>query len=177
MGEIITHSAKETKNLSAKFAIQIISGQILLRQLGQRAVALALEGDLGAGKTTFLHGFAKGLGIKEKILSPTFIIMKKFKIPPNNKLKTLPRRGSLKTANFQFSYFYHIDCYRLKNKKDLENLGFRKIVLNPENIVAIEWPEKIFRVIPKNFLKIKFTHLKANKRGIILTKELDRVRL
>lgn len=120
---------------------------------GKTAPVLTLSGDLGAGKTTFLQGFAAGLGIKEKILSPTFVLMKRFKI-----------------SDARFKNFYHIDCYRLNNSEEILYLGLKKIVANPENIVAIEWPEKIKKTLPKNAILIKFTHLKENKRKILINK-------
>lgn len=133
----ITTSAKQTQKLGQDFAKKIL-------KLPQRknAVVLGLYGNLGGGKTTFLQGFAKGLGIKEKILSPTFVVMKRF------------------------GNFYHIDCYRLKNEKDILELDFKKIISNFENIIAIEWPEKIKKVIPKNVIKIDFKFIAETIREI-----------
>ena len=73
--EFITNNPCQTKKLGEKFA-----ERILKEKLKKRAFVIGLKGDLGGGKTTFLQGFAKGLGIKEKILSPTFIILRKFKV-------------------------------------------------------------------------------------------------
>lgn len=114
------------------------------------AVVLGLSGNLGGGKTTFLQGFARGLGIKEKVLSPTFVILKKFKLP----------------AASGFKYFYHIDCYRIKNHKDIVQLGFREIVFGPKNIVAVEWPERIKKVLPQKAVSINFKFIDKNKREI-----------
>ncbi len=136
-GEYITTSAGQTKKLAEKLA-----KEILKRPLGKWAVVLGLEGELGAGKTTFLQGFAKGLGIKEKILSPTFVLMKRF----NN--------------------FYHIDCYRLDKPKEILGLGFKEIISNPKNIVAIEWADRIKSILPKDCLIIKFIFLSKTKRCV-----------
>ena len=70
-----TTSYKQTQKFGENFA-----KEILKLQPQKQAIVLALHGNLGGGKTTFLQGFAKGLGIKEKILSPTFVIMKRFDI-------------------------------------------------------------------------------------------------
>ena len=110
---------------------------------------LALEGELGGGKTTFLKGFAKGLGIKERILSPTFILIRKFKI-----------------SDSKFKNFYHIDCYRIEKEKEILKLGFKEIVKNSKNIVAIEWSDKIKNILPSNVLFLKFEILNAKKRNI-----------
>ena len=60
--------------------------------------------------------------------------------------------------------FYHIDCYRLKDSKDILELDFKKIIADPKNIIAVEWPEKIKKVLPKNIIKIKFTCPKPSRR-------------
>ena len=118
-------------------------------------MVLGLEGDLGGGKTTFLQGFAKGLGIKEKITSPTFVILKRFQF--NN------------LAIKQFNNFYHIDCYRIKNAKEILELGFKNIILNPQNIVAVEWSKRIKKELPKSTIIIKFDFVGKNKREIVVS--------
>lgn len=157
MDKFITKSFEETQNAGQKFAAEILAHLPAGRQENpaKHAVVLALTGDLGAGKTTFLQGFAKGLGIEENVLSPTFIIMKKFLVPQNVKL--------YKT---RYKHFYHFDLYRLESEKDVEFLNFKEIISNPENIVAIEWPEKIAGILPETAVKITFTHLEENKREI-----------
>jgi len=142
----ITDNYKKTQKLGEIFAEQIIKNE-----LQKTAMVIGLQGDLGSGKTTFIQGFAKGLGISDKILSPTFVILKRF--------------GIVKKP---FKNFYHIDCYRLKNEKDILELGLKEIILNPENIVAVEWPEKIKKVLPKKTITIKFNLVEKNKRKIIL---------
>ena len=133
----LTNSYKQTQKLGEKLA-----KTLLKKDAGKSAVVLGLQGDLGGGKTTFLQGFAKGLGVKEKILSPTFVIMKRFK------------------------NFYHIDCYRIKNEKDILELGFEEIISDSKNIVAIEWPERIKKRLPKSIIIIKFDFIDKNKREI-----------
>ena len=134
-------------------------GQILAKEIlkikTNRAFVLSLIGDLGGGKTTFLQGFAKGLGIKEKILSPTFVIMRKFKISENS------CSNSCKFANF-----YHIDCYRVEKPKEILDLGFKEIVSNPKNLVAIEWAERIKKILPKGTMILKFDFINQKQREI-----------
>jgi len=146
MIEIVAKSSKETKK--AGMAL----GQILGREsLSDRAFIIALEGDLGSGKTTFIQGLAQGLEVKENILSPTFVIQKDF---------------SLSLTNWK--NLYHIDAYRLKNPEELLELGFKDLIRNPENVIVIEWADKIKKILPKNILKIEFTNLEKNKRKIII---------
>jgi len=146
--EYISSSSAKTKKLGEKLA-----KQILKKKLKKKAFIIGLEGELGGGKTTFLQGFAKGLGIKEKITSPTFVIMKKFKI---QHLK----------SNIQ--YLIHIDCYRIKKPKELLDLGFREIISNPKNIVVIEWADRIKKIMPKNSIWIEFKFIDENTREIMI---------
>lgn len=145
MQKSITKSSAQTRKLGENLA-----GKILRQNAVKKAIVLVLSGNIGTGKTTFLQGFAKGLGIKEKITSPTFVIMKKFKI-----------------QNSKFVNFYHLDCYRLNNSEEILDLGFEEVISNPENIVVVEWPENIRKIIPKDAVKIKFTHLWGDKRKVV----------
>lgn len=148
--EFITINEKETKKLGEKLADEILKK----KKNNEKAIIISLEGDLGAGKTTFVQGFAKKLKIKEKVLSPTFLIIKKFKL---NKIKN-------------FSNLYHIDCYRIKNFKEIIDLDFEKIISKPSNIVIIEWAERIKEILPENIIKLKFFYIDENKRKIIIEK-------
>ena len=140
-----TNSFEETQNLGEKLAKKIIDSG-----LQKTAVVLGLSGNLGGGKTTFMQGFAKGLGVNEKILSPTYVIQKRFEI------KNI------------FKNFYHIDCYRINEPEEILELDFKKIISNPENIVAVEWPEKIKKFLPKNIITIDFKFINENQREIIV---------
>ncbi len=141
--EIISLSASETKQAGQRLAEQILSGK-------EKRRIIALKGELGAGKTTFLQGFAQGLKIKKKVLSPTFIIFNKLRI-----------------RSACFKNFYHFDCYRINDFKEIEALGFKEIVSDPKNIIAIEWPEKIKKILPREVLIIIFKILEGDKRKII----------
>jgi tRNA threonylcarbamoyladenosine biosynthesis protein TsaE len=136
--------------LETKKRGEILAKKILKGKNYKKAKVLALKGDLGGGKTTFLQGFAKGLGIKDKILSPTFVIMKKFKIPGNKKFKN----------------FYHLDCYRIKNQKEIPDFGLKEIFFNNQNIVAIEWAERINAILPAKKILLKFKFLNKKNRKI-----------
>jgi tRNA threonylcarbamoyladenosine biosynthesis protein TsaE len=143
--EILTKSERETKKIG-----QILAKEVLKTNF-KKPFVLALKGKLGGGKTTFLKGFARGLGIKEKILSPTFILIRKFNIKH-------------RTSNFE--HFYHIDCYRIENPKEILDLGFKEIILNPKNIVAIEWANKIKKILPKEVVWLDFKIKGKNEREI-----------
>jgi tRNA threonylcarbamoyladenosine biosynthesis protein TsaE len=114
---------------------------------------LALTGNLGAGKTTFIQGLAAGLGIKNKIVSPTFILMRQYD-QGGRQLK-----------------LRHLDLYRLSNdiEKEVENLGLFDIWEDKDNIIAIEWAEKIKYLLPKETVFINFENLDENKRRITIS--------
>jgi len=130
----LTTTPFQTKKLG-----EILAKKFLKTKLKKTALVIGLEGNLGGGKTTFLQGFAKGLGIKKRILSPTFIIVKRFQV-----------------SGFRFQYFYHIDCYRIQKLKEILDLGFKKIISNPQNIVAIEWADRIRKILPRETFWISF---------------------
>ncbi len=140
-----TKTAKETQSIGQKIAKDVVK-----KNGFNHATVLLLRGNLGGGKTTFLQGFAKGLGVKEKVLSPTFAIMKKFKI--------------IKSKNF--NYFYHLDCYRINKPEEILELGFKEIIYDPKNIVAVEWPEKIEKYLEKNLTEIHFKFIDQDQREI-----------
>lgn len=155
----ITNSNKETKELGKKLAKEILKSKPKWfgKLTARGAFVIGLKGDLGGGKTTFIQGFALGLGIKGKVLSPTFVIMKRFQV-------------SSRLKRDRFQALYHIDCYRMKNSKELLDLGFKKIVSDSKNIVAIEWAERVKKILPKNTLWIKFDFVDIKKRKIKFSK-------
>ncbi len=137
--EIIINNAQEMQKMGNDLAEKI------LKKNKNKALIIGLEGELGSGKTTFIQGLAKGLGIEELITSPTFVIMKKY--------------------DFSKGKLYHIDCYRI-DLKDLIELDFKEIINNPENIVVIEWAEKIKDILPNNTIWMKFEYLNKDKRKV-----------
>ncbi|MCA9361660.1 tRNA (adenosine(37)-N6)-threonylcarbamoyltransferase complex ATPase subunit type 1 TsaE, partial [Candidatus Kaiserbacteria bacterium] len=103
---------------------------------------LALHGDLGAGKTTFMQYLAKALGIKEVVISPTFVVMKHYEI-------TDSKAGS-------WQDLYHLDAYRIEEIDEMRPLGFADLLTKPNTLVAIEWAEKIEELLPSWTLHLRF---------------------
>ncbi len=139
-----TLSSGETQKLGEEFA-----NRLAPNAKRKNATVIALQGDLGTGKTTFTQGFLRGLGIKRRATSPTFIIMRRYKVASG------------------FKNLYHFDAYRLRKATDLEALEFKIILSNPENIILIEWPERIREILSKNTVWIKFMHGKKENERII----------
>ena len=145
------NSASEMKKFGETFAKNICEKR---RAAGGGALVIALEGELGAGKTQFAKGFAKGLGIKQQISSPTFVICRSYKIPSRPK-NICPG----------FSDFFHIDLYRLQKSAELEALDIKKI-LSGGNLVVIEWPALVKKILPPDTLWISFETVGKNTRQI-----------
>ncbi len=117
---------------------------------GIRATVVALSGDLGAGKTTLTQAIARELGVRETVISPTFVIMKSYMLGEP--------RG--------FARLVHIDAYRLDSHKELEKFGWAELIADPQNLILIEWPEKVPEAIPEQAHRITLVHKKEEEREI-----------
>jgi tRNA threonylcarbamoyladenosine biosynthesis protein TsaE len=147
MKTVHTSSPRETKKIGETIARKIL---VSTKKSSKKASIIALLGDLGAGKTTFAQGFLRSLGVKRKITSPTFILFRKYPIRKKN-----------------FRSVYHIDAYRLTSGDDLLLLGIREVVRDPQNIILIEWPERVSSIVPKGARKIRFSYgKKEGERNI-----------
>lgn len=127
------------------------AADLLLASLspGGAATIVALQGDLGAGKTAFTQEAGKILGIKENMHSPTFVIEKIYDIDFNN-----------------FRRLIHIDAYRLESESELINIGWEEISADPENLIFIEWPERVPGLIPASAKKISLEFVDEATRHI-----------
>jgi tRNA threonylcarbamoyladenosine biosynthesis protein TsaE len=135
----ITNSEKKTYRFAKDFAKTLSGGAII-----------GLTGELGAGKTIFTKGLAAGLGIKETINSPTFVLMKIYPVKKHKNIKQL----------------CHIDAYRIKNENDIMVIGADEYFSRNDTISVIEWADKIKNLLPKKFLNVKITNKEKNKRII-----------
>jgi tRNA threonylcarbamoyladenosine biosynthesis protein TsaE len=143
-----SNSPEDTKKFAQEQALKIT-------QEGKgETVVIALEGELGAGKTTFTQAFAEALGVREHLKSPTFVLMKHYSLQGLANYATL----------------YHLDCYRLNDSKDLDPLGVRDIIDRLNNIVLIEWAERVADILPRNHWVIHIDHISEHERNIIVTK-------
>ena len=123
---VITHSAESTEELAKEFA-----------QLLPADTTLALEGDLGVGKTTFVRGLVKGFGITEDITSPSFSLLNVYK-------------GK--------RMIFHVDAYRLTQASNFDDLMIWDAAISPWNVI-VEWPEKVAARLPRSLWKLKATIL------------------
>ena len=126
----------------------------------EKALALALSGELGSGKTTFTQYFLRALGVKGKITSPSFTLMKNYELPVR---RSLGAGGRIKN----YEKAYHVDCYRIKKHGDFKVFNLKDIFNVSQNVVLIEWPERINKVLPKNTIWLKFEHGEKSNQRII----------
>ncbi|MDI6689156.1 MAG: tRNA (adenosine(37)-N6)-threonylcarbamoyltransferase complex ATPase subunit type 1 TsaE [Actinomycetota bacterium] len=124
--KVVTHSPEETKELARRLASLLHAGDVI-----------SLTGDLGAGKTCFTQGLGEALGIKRRITSPTFNLIKEYK-------NTLP--------------LYHFDLYRLDSPLEMLDLGYEEYFFG-DGITVIEWGDKVVSLLPSNYLEISFKRL------------------
>lgn len=135
MIEIRSRDKKETKKIARILAKELVENPPTL------PIIFALQGELGSGKTTFAQALAHALGVKEKILSPTFVLMKSYKIK-HKKIKNL----------------IHADCYRLEKAAELSCLGLKDFFKQKDAVILIEWADKIRKSLPQHAVWIKFKH-------------------
>ena len=140
LGTYITKTLDETKELATKIAKNIAIGTVI-----------ALIGDLGTGKTAFAQGFAKAIGIKEAVGSPTFKLVSEYE-------------------GLEY-WLYHIDCYRLKNAQQFMNIGGEDYLDTIRGITLIEWADIIEEILPNDTIMINFKRIagKFNYREITIS--------
>lgn len=132
----ITKSDKETQFLGEKFSSYLKAGDTIL-----------LYGNLGYGKTTFIKGIMKGLGVSKRVVSPTFVIMRTHVTENKKGIKRI----------------YHFDLYRIEDDEKLSGVGIDENFLDSEAIVIIEWPEKV-KKLPEKRWEVKIEMNRDNTR-------------
>lgn len=144
MQEIISHSEQETAEFAAKFATTVEPGTVI-----------ALHGSLGAGKTVFARGFARGFGVESHIPSPTFTIVQEYPI-------------NLKAEVQQ--WLFHMDLYRIADSGAALAFGIDEYLNDVNAIKVIEWSERIADILPDSTRNVYLEHINENERKIILRK-------
>ncbi|MBU0648772.1 tRNA (adenosine(37)-N6)-threonylcarbamoyltransferase complex ATPase subunit type 1 TsaE [Patescibacteria group bacterium] len=141
----IINSEKEMYKFASQLAKKLKGGEVL-----------ALQGELGAGKTTFVKGLARALGVREVVHSPTFILVKPYRIRNQKIIKTL----------------IHVDAYRVAGGEDLIFVGLDEFFQDKDTVMAIEWAEKVKKILPRARTKwIKFYLGKKLNQRIVQIKD------
>lgn len=115
----------------------------------EKALVLALTGDLGAGKTTFTQELGKYLGVAEHVTSPTFTIMKQYDL-----------------GHDLFDQLFHLDAYRIEDESEIGPLKIKELILHPRALVCIEWPANVSNIIPDDAVAIDISIVEDNKRRV-----------
>jgi len=140
----ISSSSQETQDLAKKVLDRLKDTNVL-----------ALYGKLGSGKTTFVQGLAKALGVKDKVQSPTFTLVREYKISYK-----LPARNATQSVAggkaISYKLLIHVDCYRVDSEKDLKGVSLQEYWEDKESLVVIEWAERVKDILPENRLDICF---------------------
>jgi len=108
-----------------------------------------LSGDLGSGKTTFIRGFVRGLGISARLLSPTFVIVRRYDAPGIS------------------GFFYHADLYRVYDKKAIQSTGLSEFLRDQLSIVMVEWSERLGSVSGISHYDLTFQMINETQRHIL----------
>jgi len=140
--EIVTSSQEETIELASEIATKLKGGEIL-----------ALTGELGAGKTVFSKGLAKALGVEANVISPTFNLVKSYKIEK-------------KDSNIK--QFLHADLYRLNSREEAIDIGFLDDFSKEDTICLIEWADKFKNIFPEQTVWVEIEHIENDKRKITI---------
>jgi tRNA threonylcarbamoyladenosine biosynthesis protein TsaE len=145
--EFLSKNIEETKAVAQK----------LLEKIAESAprgsCVVALQGDLGAGKTTLVQQAAAILGVGETVISPTFIIEKIYKL-----------------NNDRFSHLIHIDAYRLESAQELERLGWHELTTDKTNLIFVEWPERVTGILPQDAIAVHLEFVNDTTRKISFRK-------
>lgn len=134
MREYRTRSVQETEQLASEFAKELKCGDVI-----------AFTGGMGAGKTAFVRGLAKGLGVSGEVSSPTYAIVNEYRGNPA---------------------LYHFDMYRVGSPEDLFTTGYYDYLDEGESILAVEWSENITDSLPEQTIYVNITPLSESERKI-----------
>lgn len=124
------------------------AAETLLAYAGNERIFI-FEGDMGAGKTTFIKAITKALGVTEVVSSPTFSIVNEYDAAGQT--------------------IYHFDFYRIKNLQEAYDIGYEEYFYSG-NLCLIEWPEKVQELLPEHYLKIEITAPAENERVLSISK-------
>jgi tRNA threonylcarbamoyladenosine biosynthesis protein TsaE len=147
--ELVTRAPEETREAAAALAELLVPGDVV-----------SLTGELGAGKTAFVQGAARALGVDGPVVSPTFVLVREY-------------RGEMP--------IYHVDVYRLERLQEVHDLGFEDF-LDPGGVVFVEWGDAIEALLPDSHLKVELLteedetrRLRISARGAVWAPRWERL--
>ncbi|MBN1259858.1 MAG: tRNA (adenosine(37)-N6)-threonylcarbamoyltransferase complex ATPase subunit type 1 TsaE [Anaerolineae bacterium] len=135
--EFISRNADQTRRLGARLGTLLVGGDVI-----------ALEGDLGSGKTVLAQGIGRGWGANTPLISPTFVLMRRhLRLQNNHRL-------------------YHIDFYRLEATTEIENLGLEELLGEPDIVCVVEWADRAPHIFPEEHLWVTLRWLDEFRRTL-----------
>lgn len=140
MSEFISTSEEQTFDFGVRFSQHLQPGDVV-----------SLIGELGSGKTTFVKGLAKGLGVPNRIISPTYVVVRQHEVMNN--------RSGIKTL-------YHLDLYRLSSENDVLGIDIASLLADKSAVTLIEWPQVASTLIPQVTWEITFEDIADHTRKI-----------
>ncbi|MBX7215255.1 MAG: tRNA (adenosine(37)-N6)-threonylcarbamoyltransferase complex ATPase subunit type 1 TsaE [Thermoflexales bacterium] len=136
--ECVSHSDEQTQRLGARFAQAI-----------PPVCVVALQGDLGAGKTHFARGIGMGWGAAQELRSPTFTMLQEHHREPDAGAR-----------------LYHVDLYRAERAEDVASTGLLELLEDNDGVIVIEWPERAWDQLPPEALRVRFAVTAPSKRNL-----------
>lgn len=138
--EFVSRNADQTRRLGARLGQLLEGGEVV-----------CLEGQLGAGKTVLAQGIGRGWGATDRLISPTFVLMRQHRRPTGDQL------------------LLHVDFYRLQGEEDAVGLGLEDWMGSPEVVVLIEWPDRAPGILPQERLWIRLSAAGQGRRRLLFT--------
>ena len=139
--KFISENLEQTQKIANDFVVTLLPNT-------NKAVVVGLYGDLGVGKTTLTQCIAKVFGAEETVNSPTFVIEKIYEL-----------------TDKKFTHLIHIDAYRIEKSDELLHLGWNEIISDKNNLIFIEWPERVADIMPKH-TRVNLSHISPDSREI-----------
>ncbi len=133
----VSDSPEDTARLGEELAARLRCGDVV-----------ALVGDLGAGKTTFVQGMARGLFVSEAVLSPSYVLARRYD-------------GRLP--------LHHLDAYRIGEPRELIEAGLREVLPSEDGITVVEWADRVAELLPSATVWVELTLLEGERRRIAIT--------
>jgi tRNA threonylcarbamoyladenosine biosynthesis protein TsaE len=143
--EVLIRDKKEMDDFARTAVMAVLEHE---KKNTEGATVLGLSGELGAGKTTFVQALARVLGVTESVTSPTFVIARFYPLPTSS----------------LFTRLVHVDAYRIESLSELDPIGMDDIFRDPNNLVVVEWPEKIAPRLPLSVQYLRFAVVSETTR-------------
>lgn len=147
--KLVCRSVKETRQAAANLATTFQGGEVA-----------AFFGELGSGKTTFIQALAAALGVRTRVISPTFVFIRSYRLSPAEN-------------RFKIRWFYHLDLYRAAGSAIVSELGLTDLWLRPETVVAIEWADRIEKFLPYPRIEVHCLITGESEREFVIARVGD----